>query len=217
MSTRFLFQNNQSVLFIGDSITECNRLTQAAPLGNGYVKLAIDLITARYPERKISYTNKGIGGHSVVNLFDRWHDDVIRHRPDWLSIKIGINDIQSFLFNPNPSDKSPEGFAKAYHSILSQVRKSLPRTKIIIIDPFYISLEPAQENRRGKVLEALPVYHKIVHKMVREFKTLHVPVHDAFLKYLKYRDADEICPEPVHPNVAGHLIIAHEFLKVVGW
>ena len=56
--SNFLFKNGEMVLFIGDSITDCGRRAQAAPLGEGYVKLSIDLITARYPERKIHFINK---------------------------------------------------------------------------------------------------------------------------------------------------------------
>lgn len=95
--SKFLFQNNNTVLFIGDSITDAGRRAQAAPLGEGYVKLAIDLVTARYPARKIQFINKGIGGNTVRDLSSRWHDDVIRHRPDWLSIMIDINDLHHML------------------------------------------------------------------------------------------------------------------------
>ncbi len=51
----FAFQNGQTVPFIGDSITDCGRRGEHAPYGNGYVKLAIDLITAKYPERNLCY------------------------------------------------------------------------------------------------------------------------------------------------------------------
>jgi hypothetical protein len=40
----FLVQDGQTVVFIGDSITDCGRRDVAAPLGNGYVKFIADLI-----------------------------------------------------------------------------------------------------------------------------------------------------------------------------
>ncbi len=91
--SEFLFQHGQKVLFIGDSITDCGRRAEHAPFGAGYVKLAIDLITARYPDRHITYLNEGIGGNTVEDLHARWHDDVLVHQPHWLSVKIGINDL----------------------------------------------------------------------------------------------------------------------------
>ncbi|HCA46082.1 MAG TPA: GDSL family lipase, partial [Armatimonadetes bacterium] len=74
-------------------MTDAGRRTTAAPFGTGYAKLTVDLVTARYPERRIHWINKGIGGNRVTQLAERWTDDVIRHEPDWVSILIGINDV----------------------------------------------------------------------------------------------------------------------------
>jgi len=93
----FLFKDGQTVVFIGDSITDCGRRGPDAPYGNGYVKLAVDLITAKYPERRITFLNEGIGGNTVEDLRNRWHDDVLRHRPDWVSVMVGINDLHRVL------------------------------------------------------------------------------------------------------------------------
>ena len=85
------FQSGQTVLFIGDSITDCGRRQDQEQLGNGYVRKVTELITAKYPHRDISYVNKGIGGDTVEGLESRWTTDVLDLKPDWLSIKIGIN------------------------------------------------------------------------------------------------------------------------------
>src|SRR5712691_10847955 len=103
----FAFQDGQTVLFIGDSITYCDRRGAAAPFGTGYVKAAIDLITARYPERRLQFVNEGISGNTVQDLRGRWETDVVAHRPDWLSIKIGINDLHRAL-DETPQAVPPE-------------------------------------------------------------------------------------------------------------
>ena len=51
----FLIQDGQTVVFIGDSITDCGRRDEARPLGNGYVKMAVDLVAAKYPQRQITF------------------------------------------------------------------------------------------------------------------------------------------------------------------
>ncbi len=38
--------------------------------------------------------------------------------------------------------------------------------------------------------------------------TLLVQLHDLFQSHLRFRDSETFCPEPVHPNRAGHLVIA---------
>ena len=91
MST--LLQDNETLLFIGDSITECARKERDVPLGVGYVRMVSDLLTIREPAKRIRVINRGIGGHTVEDLRSRWCDHVLAHRPDWLVVKIGINDI----------------------------------------------------------------------------------------------------------------------------
>jgi len=50
-----------------------------------------------------------------------------------------------------------------------------------------------------------------------EFRAIFVPLHELFQEQLRYRPADMFCPEPVHPNSVGHLLIAHAWLTAMGW
>lgn len=213
--SRFLFKDGQTVLFIGDSITDCGRRGASAPLGDGYVRMAMDLITARYPERKLRFINKGIGGNNVVNLLDRWEDDVIRHRPDWLSIKIGINDLHLTAMN-NPDPVPPKRFEDCYRKILERTRKAT-RAKLILVDPFYLSRDHSPDSWRGKIMGMMPSYLRIVARLAKEYRAIHVKTHEAFQRQIRSREADCFCPEPVHPFPGGHLVIAHEILRAVGW
>ncbi len=211
----FAIQDGQTVVFIGDSITDAGRMADFYPLGSGYVKLTVDLITARYPERKIRYFNEGIGGHTVQNLRDRWHDDVIIHQPDWLTVKIGINDLHQMLFGGG-YNLPPAEFERIYREIL-EVTKDKTKARLVLIDPFYISQEPDPNTYRGKVLAVLPEYIGVVEKLAGEFGALHVRTHDLFMEQLKCRPADAFCPEPVHPFASGHLVIALGLLEALGW
>jgi acyl-CoA thioesterase I len=201
-------RSGQTVLFIGDSITDCGRRATERPLGNGYVKLFADMMTVREPEKAVTITNKGIGGDTVVGLCNRWADDVLRQEPDWLSIKIGINDLHGALNADNPDPIPPARFDKAYTDILERTRKALPKCRILLIDPFYISTDKAPTSFRRSVLDLLPEYVAVVHKMSRTFDTRLVKTHALFQKLLKRHEPDTFCPEPVHPNTTGHLAIA---------
>jgi lysophospholipase L1-like esterase len=217
--SQFLFQEGQTVLFIGDSITDCGRRGDAAPYGNGYVRAAIDLITARYPERQIRYVNTGIGGNTVADLRARWQEDAIAHRPDWLSVKIGINDLHRTLEcvgapPETPHSVPPERFEPLYREIL-QLAREKTSARLILIDPFYIST--TTDGRQGEVLQRLPAYLEIVHRLAEEYDAISVRTHEAFQEQLRYRPASQFCPEPVHPNLAGHLVIAHTLLRQLGW
>lgn len=209
----FAVQDGQTILFIGDSITDCGRRGTEAPLGNGYVRLFSELVTARYPERTIHSINKGIGGHRVTDLKERWQDDVIIHKPDWLSIKIGINDLHSHLRGGDGA-VSPELFGQTYDFILSETRR-LIGCPVVLIDPFYISRDRTGQTFRSSVLDLLPRYIAVVHTMSERYGTRLVNTHDRFQHHLQYRDADTFCPEPVHPNHAGHLVIAEAVLEAL--
>ena len=65
-------KDKQTILFIGNSITDCGRRDAAAPLGNGYVRFFSELAMAYYPERDIRYINTGIGGNRITDLKSSW-------------------------------------------------------------------------------------------------------------------------------------------------
>ena len=200
-------KNGQKILFIGDSITDCGRRGADRPLGNGYVKIFSDFLIVRAPAKKFEVINKGIGGDTSIALLDRWTDDVLRHKPDWLSIKIGINDLLQCLWTPGHG-VPPEKFEEAFRKILERTRNSLPRCRILLIQPFYLSRESSKESFRRRVLELLPRYLGIVEKLSRQHRTRLLKTHDMFQKLLKYYEPDTFGDDPVHPDLTGHIAIA---------
>jgi len=207
------FQDGQTVVFIGDSITDCGRRAEAAPLGTGYVSLLVEMITARWPERNIRYLNRGIGGDRVTGHKTRWQDDVIRHRPDWVSVKVGINDLCSTLVQaPEPVPASL--YRECYDWILADTREKTD-AQLVLIEPFYISQDHTGQTIRSRVLDLLPEYIAVVREMAAKHGARLVKTHEAFQNHLAYRDSAVFCPEPVHPNRAGHIVLATEVLKVL--
>jgi len=200
-------KSGETILFIGDSITDCGRRDTARPLGCGYVKMLADMLAAREPAKRVHVVNKGIGGNVVTQLQDRWTDDVLRHRPNWLSVKIGINDVHRTLAG-SPEAVPPGRYAEAYDEILARTTKKLPKCRILLIDPFYISTERSPSSARSTVLKLLPKYINTVHRMAKKYGTRRVKTHEIFQRLLKYHEPDLFCPEPVHPNPTGHLVIA---------
>ena len=209
----FLVQDGQMVVFIGDSITDCGRRDVAAPLGNGYVKFIADLIAIRYPTLRVSIVNKGISGNTIADLRERWHDDVLVLKPDWVSILIGINDVHRTLRN-EPTAVPPNRYEQLYRECLS-LTKERTTARLVLMEPFYISADTETDSWRTKVLRALDDYQTVVRKLANEFGAIFVPLHELFQEQLRYRPADMFCPEPVHPNSVGHLLIAQDWLEIM--
>ena len=211
----FWIEDGETILFIGDSITDCGRRNTEMPLGNGYVRTFSELTTARFPEINITYINKGIGGNRVTDLRDRWTDDVVYHRPDRLSVKIGINDLHSHLRSADEA-VSPELFSETYESILDRNRNEVG-CPVLLITPFYISTEHTLDTLRGRVKSLLPKYIDIVEDMSVKYDTRLINLQKIFEAQLMYRDAESFCPEPVHPNRAGHIVIADALLDELSY
>ncbi|MCX6993664.1 MAG: SGNH/GDSL hydrolase family protein [Kiritimatiellaeota bacterium] len=207
-------RNGQKIVFIGDSITDCGRRDSRRPLGDGYVKLFADFMIIRESAKRVEIINKGISGDNAVGLRNRWTDDILRNRPDWLSIKIGINDLHGHVFSGN-KDLAPQSYEAAYREILERTRQALPKCRILLVDPFYISRDAAPNSQRKQVLDRMPDYLAIVEKLSRTFKTWHIKTHELFGRLLKYYEPDTFCAEPVHPNPTGHLVIAEAIYQAL--
>jgi lysophospholipase L1-like esterase len=209
----FAVKDGETILLIGDSITDCGRRTQEAPLGNGYVRIFSENVTAAYPERSIRYINKGIGGNRAIDLRNRWKDDVMDQDFQWLTIMIGINDCATYILNKS-EEGSPETYADIYGQLLEETTSEHP-CDIVLLDPFYISRDDSGNSVRSEFLQLLPDYIKTVHRLSKKYKTRLVKTHQVFQNHLKYREPDFFTPEPVHPYHIGHVIMAHELFKAL--
>ena len=212
-----ILKKNETILFIGDSITDCGRRdVQHKPLGCGYVQMCADMLSVREPEKQINVINTGIGGNTIEDLRSRWIDDALSHKPDWMSIKIGINDCHRWV-NDGTELHGPEKFAEMFDELLSLTVSKFPNIKLLLIDPFYAGLDV--ENKlpgayRGKIAVELAKYLDIIQKTSEKFNTKHVKIHDLYQEHFKKVHPKIFFPnEPVHPNSGGHLFIAEATYK----
>jgi len=209
--TNFAPQSRGKILLIGDSITDCGRREEFPPFGNGYVSIAVNLVTAKYPERTIEWVNKGISGDTVGGLSERWTVDVVRERPDWVSIAIGINDVARDHESKKDPEKALRDFEDHYRKILYSTREI--SAHIVLSEAFYI----ADEDGGLREFRVDP-YNAIIHKLANDYKSHFVPLNLAF-KQAKSKGPDRVWTtgDGVHPNSAGHTLIALHLLEALGW
>jgi len=212
------FRSAQTIVFTGDSITAGGRpldRPEAGALGSGFVHIVAALLAVSHAQLKLRLLNTGVGGNNVRDLMNRWTDDVIAHRPDWVSITIGINDCYQWA-NQLPIHVRPTTFARLYDQILAELRAKT-RARLILVEPFYISRDDWEPTERARVLRTLPEYQRTVHRLARKYKPRPVRPHALFQRQLNRLPADYFCPEPVHPNATGTLWLAYEWLRTLGW
>jgi len=209
-----LFEADQNVLFIGDSITDCGRERpvgrRKGNLGVGYVSFIDSILGAALPELPVRVLNTGIGGNRVTDLEARWQSDVLDLDPDWLSVMIGINDVwRQFDGEPRMAQVDPEQFESVYRGLLAQTR---PRLKgLVLMTPFFL-----ETNRSDPMRAKMDLYGEITKKLAGEFDATLVDVQAAFDRYLEHQPTQSLCGDRVHPNGVGHMIIARAFLSAAG-
>ncbi len=206
-----VFQPGQRLLFIGDSITDAGRRKEAAPYGSGYVHLARAFLVARYPELGLDIVNQGIGGNTIRDLDGRWEEDVVRMQPDWLSIKIGINDVWRQVQGRPEHAVLLDEYAATYERLLRRTREAT-RARLVLMEPYII-----ESNRADPFRAIIDRYLPVVHRLARDFDAILIPTQAAFDEALRGQPAAYWASDRVHPNAPGHAVIARAWLRGVGY
>ena len=203
-----------TLLFIGDSITDCGRtrpVGRAGGLGDGYVSLVDSLLAATYPDRSIQVLNTGISGNRVTNLESRWQSDVLDLKPDWLSVMIGINDVwRQFDHAADPIQVTPAYFEAALRQLVESVQADL--SGLVLMTPFFL-----ESDRADPMRAMMDEYAALVRAVAAERGAHFVDTQAAYDRYLVHRPSSTLCEDRVHPRQAGHMILARAFLESVGF
>ncbi|MBL7134117.1 MAG: SGNH/GDSL hydrolase family protein [Phycisphaerae bacterium] len=213
---------NDVLLMIGDSITDCERsrpeIDGVEPsLGAGYVSMVAATLGRLYPERAIRVINKGNSGDTTRQLKARWQRDVLDIAPDWLSIKIGINDVWRTF--DQPDDPSAGVGIDEYRANLDQLivsAKPVVAKGVILMTPYFI--EP---DRSEPMRAMMDQFGRVVRELADRHEALLVDTQAPFDEELLDKEGKKhhpmhFCADRVHPNPRGHYLIARAFLAAVG-
>jgi lysophospholipase L1-like esterase len=204
-----VIEDQATVLFQGDSITDAGRgRTDPNALGNGYAMIAAAWFSAKYPEKRVKFLNRGVSGNRAKDLEERWQADCLDLKPTWVSIMIGINDTWRRFDSNDPT--STEAYEKSYRTILTAVRDRL-HARLILVEPFVL---PFPEDRKAWRVDLDPRL-AVVRRLAAEFKALQVPLDRIFAEAAQRREPGFWAGDGVHPSPAGHALIAQSWLKAV--
>ncbi|MDQ4099160.1 MAG: GDSL-type esterase/lipase family protein, partial [Chloroflexota bacterium] len=141
----------------------------------------------------------------------RWDTDAIGPRPDWLSVKIGINDVwRAFGANTHEAVPLPE-YRETLEILLRQAREETG-CRLIVMAPYVI--EP---NRDDPMRARMDEYGAAAREVAAVLGAIHVATQAAFDTVLATTTPTDWAPDRVHPNVAGHAVIARAFLAAIGY
>ncbi|AIQ29255.1 MULTISPECIES: SGNH/GDSL hydrolase family protein [Paenibacillus] len=204
------FQKNDIILFQGDSITDCGRnYADASSLGVGYALMAGARLGLQYPEKNLTFINRGISGNRAVDLQERWDRDCLELKPTWVSIYIGVNDTWRW-FDSGQETTAAE-FEASYRDLIERTKQSLD-AKLVLVEPFVL---PVPEDRKGWRKDLDPKIH-VVRELAREYGAVLVPLDGLFAAASVKAEPAFWAGDGVHPSPAGHALIAEAWMKAVG-
>jgi len=212
-----LIQPNSKLVMIGDSVTDCGRIRpigegEVDALGNGYVGMVDALIQATLPWQRIRVVNMGLSGNTVRDLNLRWQSDVLDLSPDWLSLMIGINDVWRQFDSPfQPEWGVP---LDEYESTLGKlIEQTRPRLKgLVLMTPYFIEL-----NLNDAMRVRMDQYSEVVRGLAKNYQAILVDTQMAFDVALRHMHPMALAWDRIHPNLAGHMMIARSFLNAIGY
>jgi lysophospholipase L1-like esterase len=207
---------NDVVLFQGDSITDAgwNREKGSVPnnqagLGSGYAWLAAAALLTDRPQDGLKIFNRGISGHKVPQLAERWQRDCLDLKPNVLSILIGVNDIWHTL---NGSYQGTvETYERDYRALLERTRQALPAVKLVICEPFVLKCGAVND----KWFPEFNEYRAAAKRVAQGANATFVPFQSMFDAAIQLAPPEHWAKDGVHPSSAGAALMAHAWLKAV--
>ncbi len=196
------FKSGARILFQGDSITDGNRGRSADPnhiLGHGYVFITAARHGAAFPSDRLDFMNRGISGHTVLDLEKRWKTDTLDLKPDILSVLIGVNDDARGV----PLDQ----YERVYDALLAQARAANPALKLVLCEPFV--------KHEGPIGDGIVKRQAIVAALAKKYGAALVRFQKIFDEASKTAPADYWIWDRVHPTYRGHQLMADEWERVV--
>jgi lysophospholipase L1-like esterase len=192
-----------TIVAIGDSITA----------GGGYLRDIDAVLAQQYPDLKIpKVVNKGIGGQKAEDLIKRFDKDVVRQKPAYVTISIGINDVWHRLKDPH-DEKILAAYKENVGKMVDAVQKA--GIKVILLTPTLI-----QEDANAEGNQRLVMYVEAEKQIAAEKNCQLVDLHSMFLAALKQKPAAQksnwLTGDGVHMKPLGDGIMATGVLRALG-
>ncbi len=199
-------------MMTGDSVTDCGRTRPSQEgyehLGGGYPALLAARLQVAYPTQHFRILNSGVSGHRSKELLARWQSEVLAFEPQVLSILIGINDVWRYYDQPaiEGGQVDEKQYKENLEKMLQEAFAQPSLRSLILLTPFFLDA-----NLQDDMRQRCERYADIVRTVAQQDKRIYlVDLAERF---------DAICHEShymqwardrVHPNLAGHQVIADE-------
>lgn len=211
MKAPISLQKDQTIVFIGDSITEADRFEMPyRPFGYGYVHFLAYQVLAKYPQLNLNIINTGISGNTIRDLEKRWERDCLNHKPDILSVLIGINDVCRQYYDSQNEAVFLDEYKLTYKQLLTRLKEKVD-SQIILIQPFLLC-----EDRENPAYKTLRGYIHTVNQLADIFDAKLIPLQDLIDEKIRQIPSHKWSDDMVHPYTWVHCWIAQCWAEITG-
>lgn len=226
----------KTILFQGDSITDCSRYRNATDkkqeslaffrdgklfkkitaLGEGYPAMVSAELESRCPGN-YKYINRGVSGDRIPDIYARIVKDIIKVRPNYMSLLVGVNDVWR-NFDSEGTGTGSARFEKVYNILLEELREEFPDLKIIIMGPFLLhgragDNTPDEPDKFKKFSSGVAEMASIAKNLAEKYGCTFIDLQAMFDEAVKTTPVAELTGDGVHPTAKGHQLIKKEWLK----
>lgn len=201
------FQNGDTIVFAGDSVTDANKLNTNDKLGDGYVRLVRNALIAFEPQNNYTIVNAGVSGNTSRDLLARWEQDVLAFQPDVVFCMIGINDVWRHF--DWLGEKSALVSEEEYEKNLREIcRLTKDCKRFYLITPYFM-----ERNRQDEMRLLTERYAAVMRRVAEEFRVGLLDAQAVFDKYMLFRPGQSIMWDRVHPGAVGAMLLARLILQ----
>lgn len=210
-----------TVMFTGDSGTDCQRLESEHGLGFGYPSRIAGEWGLRHPDRPVTWLNSAIAGNKVMDLEARWQADVLDARPDVVSILVGMNDVGWHSYDPDGHVITADDYAAGYRRLLAPLADA--GAELILVEPFLLPIRGTVEVGEAHVgveirrewRADLDPKIQVVRELAREHGAHLIAADGMFAELAVATGPEQWAEDGVHPTLAGHAALAAAWLRLV--
>ncbi len=186
-------KNGEKIAFMGDSITAAGRRP------GGYCQLVLAALKDQGIE--VTPVFAGIGGHKSNQMLARLEKDVLRHKPDWMTLSCGVNDVWH----------GERGVDLA--SYKKNITEIVDKAQVAGVQVVLLTSTMIREDQSNGLNQKLLPYNQFIKALAKEKKCLLADLNADMQAALKTFPADspkgkQLTSDGVHMNKAGNIMMA---------
>jgi lysophospholipase L1-like esterase len=204
----FFLHDGDTVVFYGDSITEQQH----------YGRDIETYVLTRYPTWHIKFINSGwtsdlVTGGKGGSVQTRLKRDVLPYHPTVVTILLGMNDGEYTHFKQSSYDTYTEGLTYLVNKLAQQI----PGVRLTLLSPTYYDENAPGSHHFHGYNQAMLKFRDFVKTLGGKQDILAVDLNSPLAEATQIGRRQDprftLVPDGIHPNEAGHAIIAAALLK----